>query len=136
MGDSFSLSHAGKLDGPNPDRSASLDELTAVSAARDCADELPNARVAELRSDPQRGQTWPAMASALGCSSTSATQQRNGSRTVDVTTDGDQQVSAFWRVCSGRFTWIFFQRAFSTRCTPGGALLEPDHSLRRRSRGG
>ena len=102
----------GELKCLSADRPASLDELTALRAARDCVDELLNACVAELRSDPQRGQTWPAIAYALGYSSASAAQQNYGSRTVDVTTDADQQVSAFWQAHSDRFTWNFLPTGF------------------------
>jgi hypothetical protein len=93
-------------------RSASLDELTALSAARDCVDELLHACVAELRDDLQTIHTWPAIAYALGSSSVSTVRQQYGSKRPAADAGADEQVLSFWRTFTNRFTWDFLPTDF------------------------
>ena len=102
----------GELRCITPNRPTSLDELTALSAARDCVDELLRSCVTELRTDTRTVYTWPAIAYALGSSSVSATKQHYGSKLVDVTAEPDDQVQAFWRVFAGQFVWDFLPTDF------------------------
>lgn len=102
----------GELKCIKPDSPASLDELTALSVARDCIEEMLRSCVAELRADTRTVHTWPAIAYALRSTSASATKQRYGSKLVDVTADAEEQVRAFWRVFAGQFVWDFLPTDF------------------------
>jgi len=93
------------------DRPASLGDLTALSAARDCIEELLNTRVSELRTDPNVTYPWPAIAYALGSPSVPATRQKYGAAIagtrVEHSVHSNGQVLAFWRAFADRFAWNF-----------------------------
>lgn len=91
----------------NPDRPASLDELTALSAARDCIDELLSTCVAELRADVRVHHSWPEIAYALGATSPAAVKQKYSGHAVVVATEAAEPVLAFWEAHAGRFAWDF-----------------------------
>ena len=102
-----------QLQSLNPDAPASLDELTALSTARDCIDELLRTRVAELRADPENSASWPAIAAALRSSSASAAQQKYSAQPPAATAawianaTADGQLLAFWQAFAERFRWDF-----------------------------
>ena len=98
----------GELRCLNPDRPASLDELTALSAVRDCVEEMLRACVDELRTDADATHTWAGIAYALGSPSVSATRQRYGSGLAPA----DEQVSLFWQDFAERFVWGFLPTDF------------------------
>lgn len=100
----------------SPDRPASLAELTALSTARECIDQLLSSCVTELRTDPQITHSWPAIAYALGSPSVNATRQKYGvelTKTeiagtgVEHLVKGNGHVRAFWNAFADRFTWNF-----------------------------
>ena len=74
--DQFLAAAFRELSYVRPGQPAATDELAALRAARDCNDELMRARVTELRADPLGGQTWPAIAYALGSPSVSAARDQ------------------------------------------------------------
>jgi len=119
----------GELNCLNPDRPASLDELTALAAARDCIQELLRACVTELRADPVASHSWSTIAYSLGASSASAAQQRYGSQL----TNADEQIFTFWQAFAERFTWDFLPADFlhSLYVQWMGAEL-PEHTPLRR----
>jgi Poxvirus D5 protein-like len=90
------------------DKPASLDELTALSVARDCIDQLLHSCVDELRTHPQLAHSWSAIADALGSTSTSATRQLFTSPQVLA----NKQVLSFWRAFAERFAWDFLPAGF------------------------
>lgn len=98
----------GELRCLSPNSPASLDELTALSAARDCVDELLRSCVAQLRAGPQRTHSWADIAYALGAASGNATRQRYGSELALA----DEQVRSFWRAFADRFAWEFLPAGF------------------------
>lgn len=70
----------GELNCLSPYRPATLDELTALAAARDCIDGLLRSCATELRADVQNAPAWADIAKALGTPSASAARQRYGLR--------------------------------------------------------
>jgi hypothetical protein len=98
----------GELRCLSSDRDATLDELTALNAARDAVDELLRACVTELRSNSRAPKSWGDISYALGDSSASATRQRFGSRPVRI----DDQASAFWEAFAPEFIWDFLPTDF------------------------
>ena len=98
----------GELRCLNPDRPASLDELTALSAVRNCIDEMLRACVTELRADPQATHDWATIAYALGSSSVNATRQKYGSGIAP----SDEQVLIFWDTFAKVFVWGFLPTTF------------------------
>ncbi|WP_104195024.1 MULTISPECIES: primase-like DNA-binding domain-containing protein [unclassified Cryobacterium] len=98
----------GELRCINPDRPASLDELTALSAVRNCIDEMLRACVNELRTDPQTARDWPTIAYALGSSSVNATRQKYGSGIAPA----DEHVLNFWDTFAEDFVWGFLPMTF------------------------
>jgi hypothetical protein len=98
----------GELRCLSPHSPASLDELTALSAARDCVDELLRSCVDQLRADPQSPKAWADIAYALGAVSADAARQRYGSGL----TLADEQVRSFWEAFVERFAWDFLPAGF------------------------
>ena len=102
-----------ELNNLNPNDPATLAELAALSAARDCIDELLRTCVAELRADPLNATSWPAIAAALSSASASAAQKRDGAKPpaaaaawlANSTADG--QILAFWQAFAELFRWDF-----------------------------
>jgi hypothetical protein len=97
-----------------PGAPASLDELTALSIARDCMDELLHARVIELRADTRVTHSWAEIASALGAPSPSQISQKygpKGPRTIP-DADANEHVLAFWNTFAPRFAWGFIPLGF------------------------
>lgn len=109
----------------NPDRAASLDELTALSAVRDCIDELLSSCVDELRSDRHAHHSWAAIAYAIGSSSQAAVRKKYGTLTATVDAESDDQIATFWRAFAARFVWDFlpvdFLHALYVQWTMQGA---------------
>lgn len=98
----------GELRCLNPDRPASLDELTALSAVRNCIDEMLRACVTELRTDPQTTHDWSTIAYALGSSSVNAARQKYGSALAPA----EEQVLNFWNAFAEDFVWGFLPTTF------------------------
>lgn len=114
----------------SPDRPASLEELTALSTARECIDQLMRACVSQLRED-HPPTTWSAIASVLGTPSVAAARQRYGSETAVASTHAGtgtgpdlgrtgvkynapatERVLGFWLSIAERFAWDFLPVGF------------------------
>jgi hypothetical protein len=98
------------------DRPAELAELTALTTAAECIDQLLSSCVAELRTDPQVTHSWSAIAYALGSPSVNATRQKYGTNIAGTAIAGtgaehpvhcSGHVRAFWNAFADRFTWNF-----------------------------
>ncbi|MCI4659679.1 hypothetical protein [Cryobacterium zhongshanensis] len=93
------------------DRPAELAELTALSTAAECINQLLSSCVTELRTDPQITHSWPAIAYALGSPSVNATRQKYGTNIAGTGAEhpvhGNGNVRAFWNAFADRFTWNF-----------------------------
>jgi hypothetical protein len=102
-----------QLQSLNPNDPATLAELAALSAARDCIDELLRTCVAELRADPENAASWPAIAAALRSSSASAAQQPTSTKPPAATAawlanaTADGQILSFWQAFAELFAWDF-----------------------------
>ncbi|ALE93769.1 hypothetical protein AOC05_17910 [Arthrobacter alpinus] len=84
------------------DQPATLDDLVALSVARDCIDSLFRSCTDELRSDPRVAPMWEAMAAAIKL------QGKQGfSKPKTVHCEADQQVLMFWNAFADRFAWDF-----------------------------
>jgi hypothetical protein len=112
----------------SPDRPASLEELTALSTARDCIDQLMRDCVAQLRED-HPPIAWSEIATVLGTPSAAAARQRYGSEVaVDVAGTGGgsalgktgvkynapatERALMFWLSIAERFSWGFLPVGF------------------------
>lgn len=98
----------GELRCLSPHRPASLDELVALRAARDCIDELLRSCVAELRADAKNAAAWTDIAYALDSPSAGAARQLYGAHS----TLADKQVLWFWEAFADRFAWDFLPASF------------------------
>lgn len=81
---------------------ATLEDLVALSAARDCIDELFRACTDELRNDPRVAPMWEAIAVA-----TKLQPQRSPGRQKSAIYQPEDHVELFWTTFAGRFTWDF-----------------------------
>ncbi|TFD12883.1 hypothetical protein E3T35_06240 [Cryobacterium sp. TMT1-2-2] len=90
------------------DKSASLKEITAMSAARDRIDQQIRSHVNELRADPHSARSWANIADAIGVPSAAVARQLYGS---DLTR-ADDQVLSYWKAFVARFTWDFLPAGF------------------------
>lgn len=112
----------------SPDRPASLEELTALSTARECIDQLMRECVTQLRQD-HPPTTWSAIAYVLGTPSVAAARQRYGSAVAVVGTlagtgsalgrtsvksnaPATERVLMFWLSIADRFAWGFLPASF------------------------
>lgn len=91
-----------ELNKLNADQPASLDDLVALSAARDCIDELFRTCTDELRADPRVAPMWEAIAAAIKLQSKQGTPKQK-----NVINESDEQVLMFWETFAGRFAWDF-----------------------------
>ncbi|MDY7541778.1 primase-like DNA-binding domain-containing protein [Cryobacterium sp. 5B3] len=93
---------------------ASLGELTALSTAKACIEELLQARVAELRADARVAHSWASIAAALGARSPSSASQKYGNpaRRNAPDDDANEHVIAFWAAFAPRFAWGFIPLGF------------------------
>jgi len=85
-----------------------LEELIALSAARDRVDRRIRACVDELRADPRIPSSWESIADAIGSSSASAAREAYGARLAP----RDEKVLLFWKAFAGRFFWDFLPGRF------------------------
>lgn len=101
-----------QLQSLSPETPATLAELTALSAARDCIDELLWACVAELRADPETAPSWSDIAAALGSSSAAdaATRQQYSPRFDH--DNATEQTLLFWKAFAALFAWDFLPTEF------------------------
>ncbi|TFB59016.1 hypothetical protein E3N86_12290 [Cryobacterium sp. Hz7] len=124
-----------ELNNLSTDSPATLAELAALSAARDCIDEMRRTCVAELRADSEHAASWPAIAAALRSSSASAAQQKSSAKPAataawlaNATADG--QILSFWQAFAERFAWDFLpaiscSRSTQTGCTQSSRRTRP-----------
>lgn len=93
---------AAELARLNTDRPASLDDLVALSVARDCIEELFRSCTDELRADPRVAPLLNAMTAAIKL------QPKHGAaKQKKESCDSEQQVLMFWNAFAGRFAWDF-----------------------------
>lgn len=98
------LDELGKLATDHP---ASLEDLVALSAARECIDELFRSCTNELRADPAIAPVWEAVSSAIKLQ-----PNRAPSKAKNVLGQSDEQVLEFWDAFAGHFTWDFLPNDF------------------------
>ena len=110
----------------SPDRPASLEELTALSTARDCIDQLMRDCVVQLRED-HPPIAWSEIANVLGTPSVAAARQRYGSEVAVANTGAGtalgktgvkynapatERILVFWLSIAEQFSWGFLPVSF------------------------
>lgn len=99
----------GELDKLDTGRHASLEDLVALSTARDCIEELFRACTEQLLADPEISPVWEAIASAIKLP---AQKKTPAQKAANFLSESDEQVLAFWNTFADRFTWDFLPADF------------------------
>jgi hypothetical protein len=102
----------GELNCVSVHRPASLEELTALSAARDSINELLRSCVEQLRTDAPLTNSWSVIADALGSSAASNVRQKYGTKRTVPSANANERVLSFWNEFAERFTWDFLPVGF------------------------